>query len=100
MSNDLSVLNLPGGHPFEKFLGDLFDQNDRGLAVLGVAFVEWRIVEAIRLLLPVKGKSVEKLLGKDGDTGKLEYESKCYLAHALGIVGDDGLSDLQTIGRI
>jgi hypothetical protein len=96
----LSQLMVPSDHDIVAFFKELQTQTDRGVAVLGVAFIDYRISEAIRSQFPVAGKSADKLLGKDDKGGDLSYEEKCLLAHSLGIAGDVALKDLKTIGEI
>jgi hypothetical protein len=96
----LSGLHLPGSRDFTEFWDELTKQTDRGVGVLGGAFVDWRVTEAVRSRLPIAGKPATTLLGKDGDEGILDYSTKCLLAHALGLIGDVGLSDLKHIGTI
>jgi hypothetical protein len=85
---------------YKLFLDELNTQNPRGLAVLGVAYLEWRTREAIKLRLTVNDKEADKLLGKEGKSGDLDFAEQCKLAYCLGLVGEDGLFDLNTLGQI
>jgi hypothetical protein len=74
-------------------------QSDRGAALAFHAILEF-IVRATLYWRLGKSKSAERLVGTDDTAGVLGYSDQCHLAHGLGIINDDELSDLKTLAKI
>jgi hypothetical protein len=79
---------------------ELSKQTDRGAAVLGTSFVEWRVRQAISTRLKIWDSNAERIFGTDDRGGELGFTDQCRMAYCLGLVGPIGLKDLETIARI
>jgi len=85
---------------FDRLQKELMEQTDRGAALIGGAFLEWRIKQAIRTRLHTWDEHGEVLFGNDEKPGELMFANQCRMAYCLGLVGKEGLRDLGIVGRI
>jgi hypothetical protein len=111
-SEDTFLGIYPGsGKDYVEFCTELDDQSSRGLAVLGAAFLDWRVTSALRTRLyrcelPNESPKHQphdfpkKLFGSIEKPGQLAYLDKCKMAYCLGLVGEKGFRDLERIGQI
>lgn len=84
-----------------RFTGELKAQTDRGAAVLGASFLEWRVTQAIQTRVKVWDKHAEDIFGsEDKSGGELSAKYQAKMAYCLGLIGKDGLSDALLIGQI
>lgn len=80
-----------------EFRGKLEEETERGLAIVGAAFLDDALAELLRAYLIDDSKMVVNgLLG--GSFGS--FKKRCDLAYALGLIGPDMHSDLDQIREI
>jgi hypothetical protein len=85
---------------FKELQEELGNQTDRGVAVLGASFLEWRVRQAIQVRMRVWDKNAESIFGTDDRSGELSFLYQCRMAYCLGLVGPVGLHDLEIIVKI
>ena len=85
---------------FDQLQKELMEQTDRGAAVLGGSFLEWRVKQAIRVRLRVWDANAEMIFGTDEKPGELGFAYQCRMAYCLGLIGPKGLKDLETIAKV
>ena len=79
---------------------ELEQQTDRGAALLGGAFLEWRVKQAISTRLKIWDENATRIFGTDDRPGELGFLDQCRMAYCLGLVGTIGLKDLEVIAKI
>jgi hypothetical protein len=80
---------------------ELAGQTDRGAAILGGSYLEWRVTQSIRTRIQIWGKEAESIFGSEnGSGGELSYFYQARLAYCLGLIGEMGLKDAEKIGNI
>ena len=98
-SKNVATSQLPNAwHRFEiliaEFRGKLEGETERGLAIVGAAFLDDALKEFLRAyLMDDPKKVVNGLLG--GSFGS--FKKRCDLAYTLGLIGTDMHSDLDQI---
>lgn len=85
---------------YAEMVAELSSQTDRGAAILGASFLEWRVRQAIKSRLKVWDESAESIFGTDAVPPKLGFTDQCRMAYCLGLIGPFGLDDLKMIARI
>jgi|KBSSwiStaDraftv2_1062776.scaffolds.fasta_scaffold40801_4 hypothetical protein len=81
-----------------RIIDEIERQTDRGAAIIGAAYLEERLTEAIRSRF-VPGNNIETdLLGFSGAVGT--FSAKIDLAFLLGLIGPQAYRDLHLIRRI
>ncbi len=80
-----------------EFRGMLEDETERGLAIVGAAFLDDALKELLRAYLIDDSKKVVNGL-LSGSIGS--FKKRCDLAYALGLIGPDMHSDLDQVREI
>jgi hypothetical protein len=106
----LSFGSMPG-EVFESVYWELQTQTDRGLAVLGMAFLESRVIQTIRSRfhsweIPASGNKTKpitmgaRIFGSSNGGGELGFLDKCRVAYCLGLIGPGGFRDMERLTEI
>jgi hypothetical protein len=85
---------------FDDVLEELKSQTDRGAAVVGTSFLEWRVKNSIKMRLPHWDSQGDGLFGKELKNGALAFLDQCKMAYCLGLVGEAGFRDLERVAQI
>ncbi len=95
---------------FQTLRAELSGLTDRAVAIVGGAYLEWRVRQTIKHRLPNweivptgKTKAVpvgDIVFGNDEVGGELGFLSQCRMAYCLGLVGPIGFSDLQRVAKV
>ena len=86
------------GMPFVEWKRELEQQTDRGAAIIGAAFLEARLEEAIRSRLIGTGEPVDALF--KGEAPLRTFRAKIDMGFALGLFGPRIHRDLNLIRKI
>jgi|SRR5918996_2235403 hypothetical protein len=78
--------------------GEILSETDRGAAILGAAYLDARLKDAIRIRFCNRGGTASDLLKPNGYLG--QYSAKCQIAYCLGLYGKTTFSNLNIIGQI
>jgi hypothetical protein len=95
VSEPLTALH---GKTFVEWRSELEAQTDRGAAIIGVAFLEARLEEAIRTRLVGVGEPTDLLFR--GDAPLATLKAKIDLGFALGLFGSKVHRDLNLLRKI
>jgi mannitol operon repressor len=76
---------------------ELTQGSDRAVAILGGAYVDEALVEAIRLRMK-KCEETDWLVGMNGPLGT--FKSRICLSYSLGIIGENTFKDMEIIRDI
>jgi len=85
---------------FSQIHEELNGKSNHDVAVAGGCLLDVRLKEAIKTRLRVSDKYADELLGRDEESGSIDFHSLCTLAYCLGLIGEIGLADLRRIGTI
>jgi hypothetical protein len=103
---------VPEGTDYKEIYKELMEQTERGAAVLGGAYIEWRVRQAIKHrmvqwdVIPTGRQAPDPvgalIFGDDsGDMpGKLGFFDQCRVAYCLGLIGPISYCDLKLVARI
>jgi len=91
---------LPEDETLDEFWKELKGQTDRGVAVLAVGYVEWRVREAIKVKCNVWDAHARRLFGDESKGGRLGFWEQSELAYSLGLLGAVELKDIEWLGQI
>lgn len=86
------------GMPFVEWKRELEQQTDRGAAIIGSAFLEARLEEAIRSRLVGTGEPVDALF--QGDAPLATFRAKIDMGFAVGLYAQKIHRDLNLIRKI
>jgi hypothetical protein len=78
----------------EEYYRELETQTDRGFAVLAAAFLEWRTRQVVESRFTITDSQTSRIFGRLGSA-----EIGC-LAYGLGLIGPNGLKDLELVGKV
>lgn len=81
-----------------KLKGVLEAETNRGLAMVGAAFLDDAIEKLLRAYFIDDSKKIDDLLGNAGPLAS--FYSRCMAAYCLGLVGPDMYEDLNRIRKI
>jgi len=79
-------------------LFDYDEASDRAVAIVGPAFLDTLLTEALTNFLVDDEKEVNKLLQPDGPLGT--YGSRVTACYCLGLIGERVKADLRLVGKI
>lgn len=87
---------LPDDRTLEEYSKELETQTDRGVAVLGVGFLEWRVRTLIKIRCAVWDKHAKRIF----ESGRLGFYENSEVAYSLGMIGPIMLSDIHRLCEI
>lgn len=82
----------------KRFMEDLQEETDRGVALAGAAFLDDVLAAMLRAALVAKPKAVDELLGHRGPVET--FAARTNLAYCMGLIGDKMYRDLWTARKI
>jgi hypothetical protein len=92
---------IPGENGMSDFFKEMDTQTDRGVAVLGGSYLEWRLRQGIQTRFDIWDSNVTRVFGKDeGSTPRLGFRKQSEIAYGLGLIGPISLSDLILVAEI
>lgn len=77
---------------------ELNEQSDRGVAIVGAAWVEEAISESLESVLPANSKGKEGLFRADGPMST--FSAKIDLLHTLGLISELIRSDMHHLREV
>ena len=97
-SNPKILNKLKAIEEFKNFRHSLFEESDRGCALMAAAFIEEKIGELLRAFCIENKKSYERLFENNGALAT--FSSKIDLAFLLGLIPKNIFDDLQLLRKI